>query len=199
MQKMRDSSIEPLTEKQKEFAEKHSSLIYGFLRKYNLPIDEFYGTCAVAFAESVKRYDSSKGVAFSTYCYNAMSMKLQEEYRRKKRKGNFDVTVLSLNVPIFGDDSSIQFQDMVPDENDFISYVDCLETVRKAILQMERAERLVLFWHLKGRSQCDIGKKVGVSQAQVSKIIKRARRKILEQLNNEKSASVTAITSAENA
>lgn len=193
----RKKSVEPLTEEQQAFAEEHANLIYGFLRKHNLPIDEFYGICAVAFVESVKRFDSSRGTAFSTYCYSAMSMKMQAEYTRKKRKGCLDVTVLSLNTPVYGTNTLLQFQDMVPDSTDYISYIDCSESVRTAISKMGHDEKLVLNLHLKGRDQRSIGKKVGVSQTQVSRIIKRAKKKILEQLNNEKSAPVTAITNAE--
>lgn len=80
---------ERMTEEQRQFAEENHNLIYHFLHKYHLDIDEWYDVAAIGFCEAVINYNSQ--TRFSTYAYVCMRNRVGHTYitsKRQKRGGD---------------------------------------------------------------------------------------------------------------
>ena len=69
-----------LNEKQKKLVEDNHKLIYFYAKKYNVDINEYYGTLALALCMAAQYYDETKG-AFSTVAMKMMGFKMLNEYR----------------------------------------------------------------------------------------------------------------------
>lgn len=73
-----------LTQEQSKFVEDNHGLIYSFIHKYKLDIDEWYDLCAIGLIKAVQAYDSEKG-SFSTLAYKCMFNEMTKELVYKTR------------------------------------------------------------------------------------------------------------------
>ena len=88
----------PLTPEQRLFAEEHHDLVYKFLRKKQLPIDEFYDVVIFAYLRSVRRFLTEpdlKQYSFATIVWSSMNCALHNYYRSQKTQKH-NALVLSL-------------------------------------------------------------------------------------------------------
>lgn len=81
----KNTNNEPLTEEQRELAEKNHDLIYGYAHKKNISIDELYGVLAIGLCKAAKIYDESKG-RFSTLAYKCMENELNTYWKSLNKK-----------------------------------------------------------------------------------------------------------------
>lgn len=89
-------------------------------------------------------------------------------------------TPASLNEPVFIDNSgdTVYLMDQVGDNNDDAQWVDLL-AIKQAIQKLsEREKQILRIRFLEGKTQNEVSKKIGISQAQVSRIEKNALQKI---------------------
>lgn len=71
-----------MTDNQRKFAEENHNLIYSFLKKYNLNIEESYDIAAIGFCNAVISYDGEIS-KFSTYAYVCMAREIERERKKK--------------------------------------------------------------------------------------------------------------------
>lgn len=77
--------VVPLTDNQRELAEKNHNLIYKFAYKRNILIDEYYGVLAEGLCKAAKIYDSSKA-NFATLAFRCMENELCMYWRSLQKK-----------------------------------------------------------------------------------------------------------------
>jgi RNA polymerase sigma factor (sigma-70 family) len=80
-----------LTSEQQKLVEDNHSLIYQFLHKLNLDIEEFYGIAAIGLCKAAMSYGTSNKVVFSTYAHHVMHAEIKNEFIRlnaQKRTGD---------------------------------------------------------------------------------------------------------------
>ena len=82
---------------------------------------------------------------------------------------------ISLYEPVYSDsDDTMYIMDQIGDKNDVDSWLDEL-SIRDAIKQLGERERNILYLRfLKGRTQVEVAREIGISQAQVSRLEKGA-------------------------
>ena len=82
---------------------------------------------------------------------------------------------ISLYEPVYSDsDDTMYIMDQIGDKNDVESWMDEL-SIRDAIKQLGERERNILYLRfLKGRTQVEVAREIGISQAQVSRLEKGA-------------------------
>ena len=73
-----------ITEEQRKLVEENHNLIYSFLQKYNLAIDEYYGLASIGLCKAGKTYNGDKS-NFSTYAYKCMFTTVMGELRKNKQ------------------------------------------------------------------------------------------------------------------
>lgn len=154
--------------------------------------DDLISIGTVGLIKGIDSFDPDKGVRLATYCARCIENEVLMHLRSKK-KTNREVSLydpigmdregneISL-LDVLGTDAEI-----VPDT---VEMTVVMEWVRKYVQSLSRKERMVidLRFGLNGHermTQRDIAARLGISRSYVSRIEKRAVRKILEELNED--------------
>lgn len=154
--------------------ETNHNLIYSFLKKYHLTVDEYYGLAAIGLCKAGLTYNDSKS-EFSTYAYKCMFTSVMQELRKKRQaKAIPENQIIYYQAEIEnhkGDTAS--FINFIPSkvnvENDVLSEVILNEYSKK----LNKRDKVILALFRNGYKQNEIGAIVDCSQAQVSKVKKK--------------------------
>ena len=71
-----------MTDEQRKLIEDNHNLIYSFLYKYHLEVNEYYDLAAIGLCKAAMTYDSEKA-SFYTYAYKCMFTSVFSEIRCK--------------------------------------------------------------------------------------------------------------------
>lgn len=159
--------LEPLNDEERKFVEENHNLIYSFLKKNNLSIDEYYDIAVFGFIEAVKRYDPSRG-AFSSFAYICMLNKIRMEMR-KVRSRNKGIKTISLNIE--WEKSSME--DLLPTPDTVESIYLHNEYVKRIEKLPEKLKTVVILL-ASGYNQIEIAKRMKYSQSYISRLITKA-------------------------
>lgn len=164
-----------LTDKQQKFAEENHRLIFGFLHKYSLSCDEWYGVAAIGFCKAVAHFDSERGIAFPVFAYHVTL----NDVRMEKRKSR----ALARNAPV------VSLQDELREGftiEETLAYEPCFlesfmqEDIMRFIGSLKTKHRLLLALCATGKTQKEISDMVGLSQSYVSRNIKMLKKRFSE-------------------
>lgn len=168
-------NLEPLDEEEREFAEKNHNLIYSFLRKHNLSVEEWYGVVAIGYIQAVKKYDPSRG-AFYNFAYTCMLNMVRMEERKVRLQNQWVNGVLSLDAE-YGEGKGVFLRDLIPDKEDMDSLYRYREFIH-IVEELPKDLRDVISLKVCGYNQVEIGSILGYSQSKVSKLFNQALREI---------------------
>lgn len=147
-------------------------MIYTFLHQYHLPIEDYYDLAAIGLCKAGSKFDGSKS-KFSTYAYKCMSTTIFTEIRDKKAMKR---------IP---DHQIVYYQAELDDNNGgststFMNYIPSKENVEENALseiifeeymsKLKERDKQIFILFSEGYKQEEIGKIVGCSQAQVSRV-----------------------------
>lgn len=157
-------------------------MIYKFLQKYHLTIDDYYDLAAIGLCKAAITFNDTKS-AFSTYAYKCMYTSVMMDLRKKTQAKTIpEHQILYYQAEVENNDGDtamlinyIPSKDNV--EDNVLSEVLFDEFAKK--LKKEK-HRLIFELFREGYNQRQIGKMVGCSQPQVSRI----KKKLIEYLAN---------------
>lgn len=114
--------------------------------------------------------------AFSTYAYTVISNEINWYLRTIKKNNN----TISLKQEI---KENITLEDILSDKNNYIEELENSLDIENYIIQiknskLKRKEKMVFELSLRGYKQDRIAKIIGCSQPQVSRLIKKIRKRI---------------------
>lgn len=162
-----------ITDEARKLVEENHSLIYSFLYKYHLNVEEWYDLAAIGLCKAANTYNNDKS-GFSTYAYKCMYTTVMCEKRKEKtmRRIPQDKIVYyenHINEESKDNDTST-FLNYIPSkqdvENETISTLS-LENIEKELIGNKRKIFLLL---REGYTQCEISKIIGISKQRISKI-----------------------------
>ena len=162
-----------MTEKQKKLVEDNHNLIYFMIHKYNLDVEEYYDIFALSLCKAAINYDVNKGYAFSTYAASAM----KGDYLHNIRKGKAQCrsgTCVSIDEVVYdnnSDGSSITLEDTLSNGLDAFD-----ESISLDFTKLNDRLRKILWLSYIGYTQCEIADIIGVSQTQVNRDLKKAKK-----------------------
>lgn len=155
-----------------KIVENNIKLVYYFSQD-----EDEAGAGMIGLVKGAKSYDESKGYTLSTYLGTCIQNEINY-HRRKERKHNY---LLSLNQPVSVDSKEVTLEDILADPNDqyeeFFKNEDN-KLLYKMLSELSEKDQTIfydyygLFGHEK-ITQKEISKKLGVSQATISRTIKR--------------------------
>ena len=164
-----------ITEEQRKLVEDNHNLIYSFLQKYHLTIDEYYGLAAIGLCKAGKTYNGEKS-NFSTYAYKCMFTTVMCELRKNKQ---------AKTIP----EHQIFYYQAELDNNNggdtalFMNYIPSKENVEDSVLsevifdeyasKLKDRDKKIFSLFREGYKQKEICKIVGCSQPQVSRVKKK--------------------------
>lgn len=162
-----------MTDKQRKLVEDNHNLIYSFLHKYSLDIEEFYDLAAIGLCKAAKSYDSDVS-KFSTYAFWCMHNEVMMEVRKEKAGHRIPKSMTYYYQDSFcTKDEDIEYIDTIPNkihvENEVISKL----TMEKLMTQLNNRDRLIFELFSLGYKQVEIAKLAGCSQPQVCRVKKK--------------------------
>ena len=164
-----------MTEEQKKLVEDNHNLIYFTIHKYNLDIEEYYDIFALALCRAAINYDPNKGTTFSTYAVSAMKGDFLHNIRKSKAKRRSG-TCVSINEEIYNDGNN----DLITLEDTLSNRLDAFdESILLDFTKLSDRLRRILWLSYSGYTQNEIADIFGVSQAQINRDLKKAK-KLLE-------------------
>lgn len=152
-----------------QLAEANVKLIYGFLRKYNYDIDEWYDVAAIGYCKGIATYDGNRPL--STYIYKCMYNEVCQELRKQKAvKRPLDVISLDAQYIQLKDDSMCLL-DILESDEEVENQIVLQDLVTSYIDQLSDTHKFVIRAYLLGYRQNYIRKVLGCGQPTVSRII----------------------------
>lgn len=169
--------VEFMTKEQKEMVEKNHNLIYYFLYKKKLDIEENYDIYAIVLCRCVQFYKEDKS-RFSTYALRCFEREYMRQLDYGRRCGRDKAIVSSLEFEIADKDS--ENPSLLYDVVENVSSPDPygLGNVEYDLSILTEIEVKVCYLRYLGYKMREIGDIVGYSGAQVSRIIKRSCEKL---------------------
>ena len=163
-----------LTEEQRELVAENHQLIFGFLNKNGLDVDEYYDLAAIGLCKAACNYEKSVSL-FSTYAYRCMFNEIFNDNRTKKLARTIPESLISsYNVPISGfEDDNFEVLDYL--ESDFNLEDDVLSSVEyeKLMNKLSGKYKTTFILTMKGYKQCEIADILGCSPAYIYRIKKK--------------------------
>lgn len=163
-----------ITDYQKQLVIDNHNLIYRFLNKEKLNIDDWYDLAAIGMCKAAKMFkeDTSK---FSTYAFRCMFNEVYSEKRKELYKRTIpESEILYYNAEYENDSGSkVEFIDKFHTDCNIEN--DCIHKVslQKAYSKMKEEYKPIIKLFLQGYKQVEIMKIVGCSQPHVSRVMKR--------------------------
>lgn len=153
-----------LTEEEKRVVEENYKLIYWYANLKGLDIDEWYGLLAIELCKAVVKYDPERA-SLSNYYKMRCDTLVKQEYRKTQSQKRANNGIYELRD-----------YHTVGTSNDIEDYF-----VTQEIFNSEYREVLELKYQ--GYSQKEIGDKLGLSQSQISKILRKVRGELYNEAN----------------
>ena len=162
-----------ITNEARKLVEENHNLIYSFLYKYHLDVEEWYDLAAIGLCKAANTYNNDKS-GFSTYAYKCMYTTIMQE----KRKENAMRTIPQNQIVYYENKLNEESKDN--DTSTFLNYIPSkqnVETETISTLSLDNIEnelvgnkRKVFLMLKEGYTQCEISKIIGISKQRVSKI-----------------------------
>jgi RNA polymerase sigma factor (sigma-70 family) len=157
-------------------------MAYKIANRYRVTHDRYYEdikqVALMALWVACCQFNEELGYAFSSYAYPTISNRINCYIRDLKRKEAKDI---SINTIVH---EEITIEDILVDENnlidEIISKVD-IENVMENLYLTDK-EKIVVQKRMEGKSQLIIGKEIGLSQAQISRILNNIKTKITNKI-----------------
>lgn len=169
-----------LNDTQRKLVEDNHNLIYSFLNKRNLGMDEvedWYGTAAIGLCKAAKAYNPDLDVKFSTFAYVCMNTEVVNILRKNK---NEIKALLSLTESMNGNEDCI-LENIVPDKDDCFFSVYLNDAIDIATKKMsERNRKIIDLLLIEGYTQVDVAKMFGMTRSNVSRIYNQVIDKVEE-------------------
>ena len=161
-----------MNDEQRKLVEDNHNLIYAFLHKYNLSIDEYYDVAAIGLCKAAIMFDKKKECTFSTYAYLVMLTELKLVFRHNTNGRAIPLDKLTYYQSIIsnGDGKEIERLSFIPDNVDVESEVMTNETFKQVYGTLSEQDRRIIHMFELGYKQKEIAKNVGCSQSYISKI-----------------------------
>lgn len=166
-----------LTESQSKLVEQNHNLIYGFAKKYNLDIEEWYGILALALCKTALSFDSEKA-KFSTLYYLCASQMVEVERRKwRTQKRIPKESCISLDEPL--DDTDLTLKTCLADTRiDFVKDLELKEQLSTLLKTLSDRDKKIFELSRIGVKQDVIADIVGTPQSNVSRRLKIIRNKL---------------------
>lgn len=150
-------------------------MIYTFLQKYHLSIEDYYGLAAIGLCKAGSKFDGSKS-KFSTYAYRCMFTTVFAEIRDRKAEKRIPEHQIVYYQAEFDESNG-------GDTSTFMNYISSKKNVEESVLselifeeymsKLKDRDKQIFILFTEGYKQGEIGKIVGCSQAQVSRVRKK--------------------------
>ena len=181
---MSNYKLQPLTEEEKEMAEKYHNMVYAFLHQKGYNIEEYYDIAVMGYLKAVQKYSRDDNLklkwSFKAICYNDMHREIGNQTKKentKKRMPEGGFTSLDLQM----EDSNESFINSIVTqtlEDEFFAEYDRLEEadrIKNILSQLTDIQRKIAILKASGKPMHYISKKLHISLKSINEEMKKAR------------------------
>ena len=144
-------------------------------RRCGMEYDDIVGCCMLGLVKAAGMYDPGRG-KFSTFSVRVMQYEMSVELRNARRKKRSGCYMESLEAE---QEDGLQLAELVPDPHDGYSEVEAAVLHDAWMGKLTGQEKEVVNLIVgEGLGQAAAAQRIGMSQPYVSRIMKRARRKM---------------------
>lgn len=161
----------------KQFEPFNSKMKQQF-RLIGLENDDLEQEINIGIFHAYTSYDINRNIQFITLLYKVVRQHLLKIKRNKnilKRKSNLNTKSLH---ETYGHDDNSELIDIIENKNDFTNFVE----IKSLLNNLGPQEKQIIFLSYQGYSQDEIGKIIGCSQVEVSRL-KRKSADILKEVS----------------
>ncbi|WP_187115251.1 sigma-70 family RNA polymerase sigma factor [Clostridium paraputrificum] len=167
--------------------EEHLGLVYSICKKYKnstLGYDDAVGYGMLGLVKAAKNFDETLGYKFSTYATLRIRGEICQAIRDKagligsrkeKSEGRARVAIPFSLLITEGEDEDKDMMFEIPTDDTFVDNIAVTSDIRTAISKLPKSEKEIIFkrfWEEK--SQASISKELGISQAGISRRLRKA-------------------------
>lgn len=145
------------------------------LKSLNLnPLDEdLFSIGLIGVVKSANTFNSDKGFTFSAYTTKVIRTEIISSFRKKRI-----IPTFSLDSPYdLGNGESVEFSEMIADSRIFEEEVIADMQIEQIFSKPNEREKKIITLSMQDKTQREIAKICGISQAHVSRIIKSVYKK----------------------
>jgi len=166
------------TQAYEDLYRQNEKLIWFVVHKFknsDVEAEDLFGIATLGFVRAVNKFDASKGLKFSSYViaviYNQIRIYLRDNRRRFIKKVSLD-EVWRANAS--GDEISLI--DITPSDSESILEKligeEEISDLRNLIKELKPKQQVITNSYLKGKTQLEIAKEIGITQSQISRKLK---------------------------
>ncbi len=174
-----------LTKEKENLILDHQKLIYCVLKKYNnIHNEDLFQIGMIGLVKAAKLFDETRKIAFSSFAYTCISNEILIYFRKQHRKSYNDyANTISYNTLINDEDSNCTLEDCLgytPDFDEEINKQELYNNIEKLLSPIEKATLTGYYglYNTEPIKQIELSKKLNMSQANISRIIRRAKKKL---------------------
>lgn len=165
-----------LTDTQRQLAADNHNLIYAFLHKRNLSVDDYYDIAVIGLCKAARHFDPGRGLAFSTFAYRCMDGELWMTAKNAKAKGRSGYISVSLDAALTDKADSGTLSDILADTRYSPEDLAVCNDLLSAVADQDPRIRIICELKAAGYTQPQIAAHLGLSQAHVSRLLAKARK-----------------------
>lgn len=177
-----------MTEEQRRLVEENHNLIYYYLNKRNLPVEDLYGVAAIGLCKAAESHDGDIS-KFSTYAVKCINNEVNNHLRNYYRMKTIpDYVCVSLHTCVFDNgknDKQLYIEDVVPDRADVFDDVYTKLIFEKFLSTLSPEYRQILDMSSKGIEQQEIGDALGIARNTVCWRMKQMYKKLKRMLEED--------------
>ena len=162
-----------MTEEQERLVIDNHNLIYHFIHKFGVPIDEYYDICTIGLCEASLKYQPDKGASFSTFASIIIKQNIMMELRKASTRNKYISYMTNIRTD---EEYSVSILDKIT--NGLSAYDEILPYDLDKILT--HREYTIVSLILKGCTQTQIASSLKTSQSAISRSLKSIRTKLNE-------------------
>lgn len=161
--------------------EENHNLIYSYLHKMRLDIEEYYDLAAIGLCKAANNFDETKGFKFSTYAYRCMNNEVLNQIRKESRCVT-PLLIFDMDEEDEEEKASLHLYtaSKVSVENTVIVKMQLQDTLKTLTPPRRKFAKEVLSLALSGMTQRDIAERLHVSQASISRMLAFIKEKVYE-------------------
>lgn len=150
--------MQPLTEQEKQFAEKNHGLVYSFLHRYKYSIDDFYDIIIFGFLKAVQVYHRKENVKwkydFAFIAWQYMRSEVGNYFRMESAlKRKMETATIVLDERYIGTEYDL--------EDGFIRRESFLEYIQ----ELDKEQRKMIGWRIRGYSNAETCDRLGMRKS----------------------------------
>lgn len=177
----RERALELWNKEHSEYAKEqlvlsNTGMIGIVMKSLNLSVtdDDLFATGIVGLIKAINSFDQTKGYMFSTYATRIIRNEILMTFRKKRA----DIALSLDDTCNLNNGDSVSYADIIADDKSFEDSVECAVDLQQIFKSLpEREQKIFYLTYEKQMTQCEIAKVLGVSQAQISRIMRGMRKR----------------------